>query len=82
MIQAGNGASFTLESFAQFGTIRKMRWQNLDGDDSVKPRIASAINLTHPAGAYAGEDFVGPETLPEKDRHGFPANAKLMQYNA
>jgi hypothetical protein len=60
MIQAGDGARFTLESFAQFGTIRKMRRQNFDGDDAIESRVAGAVHLTHPAGAYAGEDFVGP----------------------
>jgi hypothetical protein len=60
MIQAGNGARFTLESFAQFGTIRKMRWQNFDGDDAVETRVAGAVHLAHSARANAGEDFIGP----------------------
>src|SRR5260370_599066 len=60
MIQAGDGPCFPLESFAQFGTICKLRRQNLDGDDAVQPRVAGAVHLTHPARANAGEDFVGP----------------------
>jgi hypothetical protein len=48
MIQAGDGLCFPLESFAQFGTICKMRWQNFDGDNSIKARIAGFVHLAHP----------------------------------
>ena len=59
MIQAGNGASFALEPLSQFRTISKMRRQNLDGDNAVEAGILGAVNLTHPARANTGEDFVG-----------------------
>ena len=51
MIQAGDGASFALESLAQFGAVRKMRGQNLDRDDAIEARVAGAVHLAHPARA-------------------------------
>src|ERR1700674_473947 len=60
MIQAGNGASFALESLAQLGTIRKMRRQNLNCNDSVEPRVPGAVYLAHSSRTDSGEDFIGP----------------------
>ena len=61
MIQAGNRLCFALESLAQFGTIRKMRRQNFDGDSSIEARVAGFVNLAHPARTDGGEDFVGAD---------------------
>src|SRR6266404_2498739 len=71
MIQAGNSARFALESFAQFGTIRKMRRQNFDGDDAVEPRVARAVHLTHPARADRGENFIWAESSSGRHAHYF-----------
>ena len=60
MIQAGNSPSFALEPFSQFGTISKMRGQNLNGHNAVEAAIFGAINLARPPGTDGREDFVGP----------------------
>jgi hypothetical protein len=49
MIQAGNRFCFALESLAQFGTIRKLRRQNFDRDNSIKARITGFVHLAHSA---------------------------------
>ena len=72
VIQAGNRFGFALETFAQFSTISKMRWQNFNGDDSVQTGVFGAVNLTHPSGANIREDFVRAQTFARKDRHGLP----------
>ena len=60
MIQAGDGLRFALEPLAQFGTICKMRRQNLDGDNSIEAGIAGFVDLAHATRTDSGEDFVGP----------------------
>jgi hypothetical protein len=37
-----------------------MRWQNLDGDNSIEARITGFVNLAHSTRADSGEDFVRP----------------------
>jgi hypothetical protein len=49
MVQAGNRFCFALESLAQFGTIRKLRRQNFDRDNSIKARITGFVHLAHSA---------------------------------
>ena len=38
------------------------RRQQLDGDQTIEPGVASAIHLPHTAGAQRTGDLVGPET--------------------
>ena len=35
--------------------------QDLDGNTTLQPRVAGAINLAHPAGAKSGDDLIRPE---------------------
>ena len=60
MIQTRDGFCFALEALAQFSSVSKMSGKNLNGDNAVKPSVAGAINLAHPARTDSGEDFVGP----------------------
>ena len=64
MVQAGDGARFTLEALAAHGIAGEMRRQNLDGHGAVKAGVPGAINLAHPARAQRREDFVRPEFRP------------------
>jgi hypothetical protein len=41
------------------GITSEGRWQDLDGDVALQPRVAGAIDLAHSAGAEHGFDFVG-----------------------
>jgi hypothetical protein len=45
MIERGEGLRFTLESGETFGIGCEKVWQDLDGDVSIEPRIARAIDL-------------------------------------
>jgi hypothetical protein len=60
MIQAGDGASFALKPLAQFGSVGKMEWQYLDGDNAIKTGVSGFINLAHAARTDSGENFVRP----------------------
>ena len=61
MAQARNGLGFAVETLARLRIARKMRGQNLDGDDAVKPRIARPVDLAHASGADRRDDLVRAE---------------------
>src|ERR1700730_16507386 len=71
MIQAGNCFCFAVESLAQLGTIRKMRGQHLDGNNSIKARVAGAVHLAHPARTNRGKNFVRAESSSRFQAHYF-----------
>ena len=58
VIKHSGGTSFLLEATKPVGISRESGWKNLDRDIATQTRVASAINLSHPAGAELGEDFV------------------------
>jgi len=63
MVERGDYASFTLESFVEpFGG-------NLNGDITVQARIASAVDFAHAAGTDRGKYFVGAEFFARRKRH-------------
>jgi hypothetical protein len=43
--------------------------QDFDGYSAVQTGIAGAINLTHPARANSGEDFIGAQASVGLERH-------------
>ena len=58
--------------------------QNFDGDYSIEARVASAVDLAHPARAERGDDFVMTESSPGVD-HLFsnpPCNEKSGRLHA
>ena len=58
VIQGGKNFRFSLESGHSLRIGRKRFGQNLDSDIAIEPRVARAIDLSHPAGAQGGEDLV------------------------
>jgi hypothetical protein len=64
MIEPSEGLSLTLESRAPVGIRADLSREYLDGDGTVKARIARAIDLTHAAGPNSGKDFVRAEPSP------------------
>ena len=72
MIQAGNRARVALKSLAQVRAAGKMIRQNFDSDGAVEARIASAVDLAHPARADRREDFVRAQALTGLNSHGTP----------
>jgi len=63
---------FALVPLAQLRLLRKVRRQNLDGDDSIEARVTRAVHFTHPARSNQGKSFVRAQTLTWEDRHGVP----------
>src|SRR3954470_3574776 len=61
--QAGDGAGLALKTLAQFGYQGHVAGDDLYSDDAVKASVASAVDLTHAAGASGRKDLVGPEFL-------------------
>jgi hypothetical protein len=64
MIQSSDGAGLALKPLAEVLGGR------LDGDDAVKPRVASLPHFAHAAGADGGEDFVRAECVANRNGHG------------
>src|ERR1700726_2108880 len=57
MIQAGDDASFALESLTQFSSVSEMTRKNLNGDNSAEASITGLVNFAHSARTDRGEDF-------------------------
>jgi hypothetical protein len=69
MIERGNSAGLPLEPFMPTGIARKMLGKKFDGYGTIKPRIFSAIDLTHAACADQGDDLVRTEARASGERH-------------
>src|SRR5260370_38767737 len=63
MIQAGDGASFLLE------TRRVLALQLFDRDYAVKTRVTCLPNLAHSAGTDGRKDFIRSQSSPRGERH-------------
>src|SRR5262245_19036272 len=61
MIERSDGAGLALEAGPGSGIARDHTRQHLDCDRPIEARVAGSINLTHPAHAKQGADFVGTE---------------------
>ena len=61
MIQRGADFRLALEAKQPFGIAGKGLGQELQRDIAIELRVARAIDLTHPAHADAGDDFIGTE---------------------
>jgi hypothetical protein len=70
MIQAGNNFGFALESLTARRIVGEMRWENLDGDSAVQPRIPRPVHFPHPAHAERRDDLVGTQFDAIGQRHG------------
>ena len=64
MIQRGHGAGFLFKARAELFR------GSLDGNDAVQTRVASAINLAHPAFADEFENLVGSQPGAGCQHHG------------
>ena len=62
MIEGSERARLAFESRHPLRVVGQFSRQDFEGDVATELRIPRPINLTHSAGAYGGDDFVGPET--------------------
>jgi len=63
MIQPTRRASLALEASQAFGVPRELARKHFDGDITLDPRIAGAIDGSHAACADRGNNFVGPQAI-------------------
>jgi hypothetical protein len=47
---------------------RQLAWQQLDGDLTIEPRVAGAIDLAHSAGPEGGHNLIGAESRAGRKR--------------
>ena len=58
MIERGEDLRLALEAGEAVGIGGEGRWQELEGDVAVEPRVARAVDLAHAAGADCRDDLV------------------------
>ena len=58
MVQRARCARFLFESAHALSIVRKGVWQDFDRNVTAQPRIAAAIDATHPAFSQQRVDFV------------------------
>jgi len=62
MVQSRDGARLALETGSQIGIAGDLGRQDLDRDRPIEPRVACAVDFTHPARADQRDDVVRAET--------------------
>ena len=62
MIELQDAADFAAEAIAKLRVSRENVGKDLDGDDTIQPRVAGFVDLPHTAGTQRGEDFVWAES--------------------
>src|SRR5207302_8872032 len=77
MIEAGDRPGLALEARPQLRVARELRRQHLDGYVSRKPRVAGAVNLSHPARANGRSNLIRAE--PGTGREGHDLTESLQR---
>jgi hypothetical protein len=72
MIEGRGGVCFLDKPAAAILVGDAIGRQNLDRDLTIKPWIAGAIHLAHPASANQRDDFVWTERRAWLERHLYP----------
>src|SRR5205085_9581127 len=75
MRERGHREGLALEAAQRLGVLRERRRQDLDRDVPLELRVASPVDLAHPAGADRREDLVGSEL--RRGGQGHPSWAEL-----
>ena len=65
MIERGDRARFTLETFAELALA------HLDRHGAIEPAVTRLVNFTHATDADESDDFVRTEASSSRKRHGF-----------
>lgn len=61
MVEGSDGASLTLEAESQIGIAGDLTRQDLDRDRPIETRVTCSVDLTHPARADLGGQFIRAE---------------------
>ena len=68
MIERGHCHRLAAQTLARVRVSRELACQPLDGDLTVEPRVASAIDLAHAAGPEGRQNLVGAESRAGRER--------------
>ena len=69
MVEACEHASLSLEPLPFLLTFKELSRQYLQGDSPVDAYVRRAVDLSHPARAEQGDDFVRTELRAVCERH-------------
>jgi hypothetical protein len=59
-LRAANRLRFALEALLHLGVVGEVRWENLDRDRAVQPRVGRLVHLAHGPPRKRGDDLVRP----------------------
>ena len=62
MIDRGDGHRLAAQPLARVRVSRQLAWQQLDGDLTIEPRVAGAIDLAHASSPEGGHNLVAAES--------------------
>ena len=62
MIDRGDGHRLAAQTLARVRVSRQLARQQLDGDLTIEPRVAGAIDLAHASGPEGGHNLVAAES--------------------
>jgi len=69
MIERPDGSGFLFESVQALRVSRKIQ-EHFHRNVAVQVQIARTVNLSHPANANEGEDFIGSKASASEESHG------------
>ena len=69
MLEPRDRLRFAQKSSTRVRVARKMLEQYLDGDCAAEPRVASFVDLAHPAGADERDNLVVTQAFASRERH-------------
>ncbi|MGB7220680.1 MAG: hypothetical protein WBD07_17915 [Vicinamibacterales bacterium] len=61
MVEGCEDFGFALKTRQPLGVLGEGLWKYLDGDVALQAGITRSVDLTHPAGADGGDDFIRAE---------------------
>ena len=73
-----DGLGFPIETQPCVRIAGQGRREDLDRDGAVQARVVRLVDLPHPPGADAGEDFVGAEPRTRRERHQVATSARIQ----
>src|SRR3970040_555540 len=69
MAERGERPGFALEPLLQGRISGDVRREDFDGDRTVEPRVARAIDFAHPARAEERDNLIRPESSAGRESH-------------
>ena len=80
----GHRHRLAAQALARVRVSRRLAWQQLDGDLTIEPRVAGAIDLAHASRPEGGQNLVGAESRAGRKRQTWQTGrilARLLHDN-